>query len=168
MSLSSSSRTLVDPSEEHALIEARDSRVHGRGVFARLAIPSNTSIIEYTGQRITWKEAVRRHPHDPTQPHHTFYFHLESGRVIDAKINGNIARWINHSCEPNCEAREEKGRVYIYALRALHAGEELFYDYGLEIDARYTAKLKREYACYCGHATCRGTMLAPKSRSKPT
>lgn len=166
MVTSSSSRTRPTLSEDHALVEARDSTVHGRGVFARSPIPIDTAIIEYTGQRISWDEAVRRHPHDPTQPHHTFYFHLEDGSVIDAKVNGNIARWINHSCEPNCEAREEQGQVHIYALRDLLAGEELFYDYGLEIDARYTAKLKREYACYCGHVSCRGTMLAPKSRQR--
>lgn len=90
----------------------------------------------------------------------TFYFALEEGGVIDGKIDGNSARWINHSCAPNCEAEEVDGRVYIHALRDIGEQEELFYDYGLVIDARLTKKLKREYACHCGAATCRGTLLA--------
>ena len=82
--------------------------------------------------------------------------------MIDAGVGGNAARWINHACAPNCEADEENGRVFIRALRKIRPGEELFYDYGLTIDERYTPKLKREYACRCGARTCRGTMLAPK------
>jgi SET domain-containing protein len=127
-------------------------------------IPAGDRVIEYLGERISWPEALRRHPHDPDNPNHTFYFSLEGGDVIDGKVGGNSARWINHSCDPNCVAEEADGRVLIYALRDLHAGEELFFDYGLVIDARQTAKLKREYACRCGSAQCRGTMLAPKGR----
>ena len=140
--------------------EVRESPVHGKGVFARRAIASGTRVLEYRGQRISWKEALRRHPHDPQQPNHTFYFSLEQGGVIDANVDGNSARWINHSCEPNCEAREVDGRVFIHALRDLQAGEELFYDYHLSLDERHTPRLKREYACHCGAAACRGTMLA--------
>jgi SET domain-containing protein len=143
-------------------IQVRRSGVHGKGVFALQAIAAGATIIEYTGEVISWKEALRRHPHDPKDPNHTFYFHIDDGHVIDAKQGGNASRWINHSCEPNCEADEEDGRVFIKALRDLSPGEELFYDYGLVIDERYTAKLKKEYACRCGSAACRGTMLAPK------
>ena len=145
-------------------IEVRDSGVHGRGVYAAAPIPAGSKIIEYTGERISWDEAVERHPHDPSQPNHTFYFHLDGGLVIDALYGGNDARWINHACEPNCEADEIDGRVFIKALRALHPGEELFYDYGLVIDGRHTAKLKKEFECRCGSPHCRGTMLAPKRR----
>lgn len=145
-------------------IQVRRSGVHGKGVFALQAIAKGETLIEYTGERITWKEALKRHPHDPDDPHHTFYFSLDDGsHVIDAKYGGNASRWINHSCKPNCEADEEEGRVFIRALRKLKPGEELFYDYGLVIDEPYTAKLKREYACRCGARQCRGTMLAPKS-----
>ena len=105
---------------------------------------------------------MRRHPHDPNDPHHTFYFHIDEEHVIDAKYGGNAARWINHACEPNCEAEEIDGRVFIKALRDIAPGEELFYDYGLVIDERYTPKLKKQYACRCGSPKCRGTMLAPK------
>ncbi|KQV50353.1 hypothetical protein ASC95_13310 [Pelomonas sp. Root1217] len=145
-------------------IEVRDSGVHGRGVYAAAPIAAGARIIEYTGERITWEQAVDRHPHDPAQPNHTFYFHLDGGLVIDALYGGNDARWINHACEPNCEADEVDGRVFIQALRDLEPGEELFYDYGLVLDDRHTAKVKKQFACWCGALTCRGTMLAPKTR----
>ena len=146
-------------------IEVRDSGVHGRGVYAVAPIKAGTRIIEYTGERITWQVALDRHPHDPTQPNHTFYFHLDGGLVIDALYGGNNSRWINHACEPNCEADEIDGRVFIQALRDLEPGEELFYDYSLVLEERHTAKVKKQFACWCGAATCRGTMLAPKTRS---
>ena len=144
-------------------IQVRKSGVHGKGVFALRPIAAGERIIEYTGEIITWPEALRRHPHDPTDPNHTFYFSLDDGgHVIDAKVGGNASRWINHACEPNCQADEEEGRVYIQALRDLSPGEELFYDYGLIIDERYTPKLKKEYECRCGSPKCRRTMLSPK------
>ncbi|CAG1017878.1 hypothetical protein BURC_02578 [Burkholderiaceae bacterium] len=143
-------------------IQVRRSGVHGKGVFAVAPIPKGEVIIEYKGEVISWPEALRRHPHDPKDPNHTFYFHIDDKNVIDAKHGGNAARWINHACEPNCEADEVDGRVFIKSLRALKPGEELFYDYGLIIDDRYTPKLKKEYECRCGSKKCRGTMLAPK------
>lgn len=143
-------------------IQVRRSGVHGKGVFALRPIKKGETVIEYTGEVINWKEALRRHPHDPKDPHHTFYFHIDDDWVIDAKHGGNAARWINHACNPNCEADENGGRVFIKALRNIAPGEELFYDYGLVIDLRYTAKVKREYECRCGAKRCRGTMLSPK------
>jgi uncharacterized protein len=143
-------------------IQVRRSGVHGKGVFALRPIKKGQVVIEYTGEIITWKEALRRHPHDPKDPNHTFYFHIDDEWVIDAKHGGNAARWINHACQPSCEADEDGGRVFIKALRNIAPGEELFYDYGLVIDVRYTAKVKREYECRCGAKRCRGTMLSPK------
>ncbi|MFT7775694.1 SET domain-containing protein [Roseateles sp.] len=145
-------------------IEVRESGVHGRGVYAVAPIAAGAEVIEYTGERITWEQAVERHPHDPSQPNHTFYFHIDGGLVIDALYGGNDARWINHACEPNCEADEVDGRVFIKALRDLRPGEELFYDYGLVLEERHTAKVKKQFACWCGAPGCRGTMLAPKRR----
>ncbi len=145
-------------------IQTRRSGVHGLGVFAVQALAAGEVIIEYTGQIITWKQALKRHPHDPKDPNHTFYFHIDDGRVIDAKFGGNSSRWINHSCAPNCEADEQDGQVFIKALRKIRPGEELFYDYGLIIDAPYTPKLKAEYPCWCGAPQCRGTLLAPKRK----
>jgi SET domain-containing protein len=143
-------------------IQVRRSGVHGKGVFALRPIRRGERIIEYTGEIITWKQALQRHPHDPDDPNHTFYFHIDDGRVIDAAHGGNASRWVNHACEPNCEADEVEGRVFIKALRNLKPGEELFYDYGLIFDGRHTAALKKQFACRCGARRCRGTMLAPK------
>lgn len=143
-------------------IQMRRSDVHGNGVFAVQDLAEGETLIEYKGEVINWKEALRRHPHDPAQPNHTFYFHIDDGRVIDGNVKGNDARWINHSCEPNCEADEVDGRVYIKALRNIAAGEELNYDYGLIIDEPYTPKLLSEFPCWCGSEACRGTLLTPK------
>lgn len=143
-------------------IQIRTSGVHGKGVFAVQDIAKGEVLIEYVGQIIGWQEAQERHPHDPLQPNHTFYFHVDEDRVIDAYIGGNSSRWINHSCAPNCFADEQDGRIFITALRNINAGEELNYDYGLMLDERYTKKLKAQYPCWCGAATCRGTLLAPK------
>lgn len=143
-------------------IQVRLSGVHGKGVYALRPIKAGERVIEYKGEIISWPEALRRHPHDPSNPQHTFYFHIDDQIVIDGKDHGNAAKWINHSCAPNCESDEQDGRVFIFALRDLQPGEELFYDYRLVIEERYTPKLKREYECRCGSPACRRTMLAPK------
>jgi len=142
-------------------IQTRRSGVHGNGVFAVQDIAEGETLVEYKGEVITWEEALRRHPHDPSQPNHTFYFHVDDERVIDGKIHGNSAKWINHSCDPNCEADEQDGRIFIKALRNIKAGEELNYDYGLIIDEEYTPQLLAEFPCWCGAESCRGTLLAP-------
>jgi uncharacterized protein len=150
------------PSPKGRRIQVRKSGVHGKGVFALQPIAKGDVVIEYIGERITWKEALRRHPHDPSDPNHTFFFHIDDRRVIDGKAGGNSSRWINHSCRGNCEAEVIGSRVFIKALRKVKPGEELFYDYGLVIDERQTAALKKQFECLCGKRDCRGTMLAPK------
>lgn len=144
----------------------RASGIHGKGAFANRPITAGTRITEYTGERISAAQATKRHGRNSDNPFHTFFFSLESGKIIDGAAGGNNSRWINHGCAPNCEAREEDGRVFIYALRDIAAGEELCYDYGLIIDARHTPALKRAYACRCGASNCRHTMLASKRGSK--
>jgi SET domain-containing protein len=147
----------------------RQSTLHGNGVFAARRIPAGTRIVEYGGRRITNEQADALHPVNPDDPFHTFFFALSSGKVIDGGDRGNDARWINHSCSPNCEARENaKGeRVHIVALRDIEPGEELFYDYGLVMEERLTKKLKAQYRCLCGTPACRGTMLAlPEKKEK--
>ncbi|PQP02212.1 SET domain-containing protein-lysine N-methyltransferase [Massilia phosphatilytica] len=146
--------------------EVRKSPVHGNGVFALRDIPAGERIIEYRGERITWDEATRRAAERGGPVNHTFYFSLADGNVIDGGRRGNDARWINHACEPNCEAYEEDGRVYIHALRPIDAGEELNYNYALIYDERHTPALKRLFACRCGTPACTGTMLAPKKRTR--
>ena len=144
-------------------IQVRSSGIHGKGVFALRPIAAGTRIIEYTGSVITWKEAQRRHPHDPDDPNHTFFFHIDDKRVIDGN-DGGSAKWINHACDPNCEADEDEaaGRVFIKSLRDIAAGEELNYDYGLILDGKHTNKAKKEFECRCESPRCRGTMLAKK------
>src|SRR5947209_14383926 len=142
-------------------IKVARSRIHGKGVYAARDIRKGTRIIEYKGVRVPWKEAQKWPPHDPRNPYHTFFFSLDNGDVIDAGNGGNSARWINHSCDPNCATEEKHDRVFVYALRHIRANEELFYDYKLVPAERRTKQLEREFACSCGTAVCRGTMLAP-------
>jgi len=147
------------------LYVVRNSPIHGRGVFARRTIRKGTCIIEYRGERISMREADRRPDSDPANPYHTFLFELNDGRVIDAAVRGNAARWINHSCAPNCEPFEDdEDRVYIEALRTIRKGEELAYDYKLGVRGYISAKMNAAYACRCGASRCRGTMLEKKKR----
>jgi SET domain-containing protein len=159
-----SSPSRSTPSASGKRIQVRRSGVHGKGVFALQDLAEGETLIEYVGEIISWDEAQDRHPHDPNDPNHTFYFHVNEDKVIDALHGGNSSRWINHSCDPNCEADEENDRIFIKALRNIKAGEELNYDYGLIIDEPYTKKLKAEYPCWCGSKNCRGTLLSPKER----
>jgi SET domain-containing protein len=159
-----SSPSRSTPSASGKRIQVRRSGVHGKGVFALQDLAEGETLIEYVGEVISWDEAQDRHPHDPKDPNHTFYFHVNEDRVIDALFGGNSSRWINHSCNPNCEADEDNNRIFIKAIRNIKAGEELNYDYGLIIDEPYTKKLKAEYPCWCGAKNCRGTLLSPKDR----
>ena len=138
------------------------SDLHGTGVFAACDIPAETIIFEYVGARLSPEEADEMPSADPDDPFHTFFFSLSSGEIIDGGQNGNDGRWINHSCEPNCEAQEDEDgeRVYIVALDDIAEGQELLYDYGLVIDEVLTETLKQQYRCLCGAPSCRGTMLA--------
>jgi SET domain-containing protein len=152
---------------EQSAIAVQDSPIHGRGVFALENIKKGDCIIEYKGERISWKKALDRHPHDPQQPNHTFYFSLSNGKVIDGKVRGNDARWINHSCAPNCIATEfdikgDKLRVFLFAKKNIKAGTELFYDYNLDVEGKKTKAVKKDYLCRCGKKKCRGTMLSIK------
>ncbi|MBS0320994.1 MAG: SET domain-containing protein-lysine N-methyltransferase [Proteobacteria bacterium] len=143
----------------------RYSDIHGRGVFAARTIRKNKKVIEYQGERTTWEDAQERPDSDPDNPYHTFLFGLDDGNVIDAAVGGNEARWINHSCKPNCETEEdEDGRVFIRARRKIEAGEELTYDYQLTFDGKLSKKEKAAYACRCGAKKCRGTMLGKKRK----
>jgi uncharacterized protein len=142
----------------------RRSSIHGRGVFAAMEIPRGMRIVEYKGKRTSWDDALARPDSDPDDPAHTFLFEIDDGRVIDARVCGNAARWINHSCAPNCVTHEYgAGRVFIEAKRRIRQDEELTYDYRLTIDGRLTRKERAQYACRCGAKKCRGTLLAGKN-----
>jgi SET domain-containing protein len=140
----------------------RRSGIHGKGVFAREFIPAGTRLIEYVGERITNAEADARYPDEPGVEHHTFLFAIDGDVVIDAAFRGNMARWINHSCDPNCDAVVEDQRVFIESVRDIAADEELSYDYNFILEERHSPAMKRRYPCVCGAPTCRGTILAKK------
>ena len=144
------------------LYVVRRSGIHGRGVFAARDIPKGTRILEYRGVRISYDRAAELYSEDEDQPTHTFLFEIDDDTVIDAGQRGNAARWINHSCAPNCEAVDEGGRIYIEATRRIRAGEELGYDYNITLEERHTAAERRRWACLCGARICRGTLLADK------
>lgn len=136
----------------------RQSGIHGKGVFATRFIPVGERVIEYKGERITDEESARRYPYST----HTFLFLLDEDITIDGGVKGNSARWINHSCDPNCEATEEHRRIYFESIRPINPGDEITIDYNLYVEGRYTEALKREYACRCGSPLCRGTFLGDK------
>jgi SET domain-containing protein len=94
--------------------------------------------------------------------HHTFLMIANSRVVIDAAVGGNDARFINHSCDPNCEIVTERGRVFIDAIRSIEPGEELTYDYAYEREEGDDAVATTRYPCRCGASSCRGTILAPE------
>ena len=145
-------------------IRVKKSRVHGRGVFAKKPIRKGERIIEYTGRRILWS-SVPKELDDPRM----YFFAIGDGKwVIDPSVGGNEAKWINHSCDPNCVIRERKGRIFIDALRNIRRGEELSYDYQLDTDddVPHTDEIKAEAPCYCGAKNCRGTLLAPRKSKK--
>ncbi len=146
------------------LYEVRRSPIHGRGVFAIADIPKGTRIIEYKGKRVKWSWASEAYPDVDGEPTHTFLFELDDDWVIDANQRGNAARWINHSCSPNCEAVDEEGRIFIEAIRNIPAGAELGYDYNISIEERLTPAEKKRWPCYCGSRKCRGTLLVPKRK----
>jgi uncharacterized protein len=154
-------------------IIVRRSPIHGNGVFAACDLPAGKSLIEYRGQLLRHAVADRRYS-DNVETGHTFLFILNDDYVIDANVDGNSARWINHSCDPNCEPvlQESKDgnpahdKLWIETTRPVRAGEELTYDYGIELSVRHTARLKELWACRCGKANCTGTMLKPKGNGK--
>lgn len=153
------------PQTDNEWFELRRSSIQGLGGFARRDIPKGTRIIEYVGEKISNAESDRRYDNETMERHHTFLFTLNSRTIVDAAVDGNAARFINHSCDPNCEAIIERGHIYIYAKRPIAEGEELLYDYQYEWDAEYTKDDLMFYQCRCGAANCRGTIVkAPKAR----
>jgi hypothetical protein len=147
-------------------IEVRNSSVHGRGVFATRRIEKGERIIEYLGERVSHEEADRRYESKEENDSHTFLFIVDSKTVIDAGVDGNDARFFNHSCNPNCESVVEKRRVYIEALRAIEPGEEMTYDYQIYKEEGDPENIDEVFACRCGFADCRGTMLWPPEPKK--
>ncbi len=165
------------PSAKHICMKpylvTRRSPIHGNGVFAARDIPEGIELMEYQGRRLTHAEADDKYG-DSVESGHTFLFTLDEHYIIDANENGNDARYINHSCDPNCQAFLHESPdgdprhqfVMIESLRPIAYGEELTYDYKITLQQRYTAKLLKIWGCRCGAACCTGTMLKPKARKR--
>lgn len=142
-----------------ALVEVRNSPIHGRGVYAKQRIPKSRRVIEYVGDRVSHAEADRRYELKSEDDGHTFLFIVDGRTVIDAGVGGNEARYINHGCDPNCETVTENRRIFIEAIRDIERGEELCYDYQLTWESTDDPDELALYACRCGARKCRGTML---------
>jgi SET domain-containing protein len=149
------------------LIEVRRSDVHGLGIFATQRIVKGTRIIEYVGERVSHDEADRRYEEKDANDSHTFLFIVDSKTVIDAGVDGNDARFFNHSCDPNCESVVQNKRVFIEAIRTVEPGTELTYDYQIQREDDDPDNIDEVFACRCGFAQCRGTMLWPTERKPP-
>lgn len=143
----------------------RPSRIQGRGAIAIRHIPRGTRIIEYTGERISHEEADARYNDAEMKRHHTYLFTVSNRTVVDGAVGGNASRWINHSCEPNCEIEIERSRIFIDAMRDIEPGEELTYDYAFEREDDDDEDSEMHYVCHCGARRCRGTILTPRERS---
>jgi SET domain-containing protein len=141
-------------------VSVRRSAIHGRGVFARVRIAAGEGILDYGGTVRAWQDAVRDYHASDAEAGHTFFFDLGDGQVIDGSIGGNSARWINHGCEPNCEAVMTGDRIVIHARHDIEPGEELLLDYRLELEEGSDHETRALYACRCSASSCRRTMLA--------
>jgi SET domain-containing protein len=143
--------------------ELRRSDIQGTGAFAVRTIRKGTRVIEYVGERISHEEAEKRYDDESMERHHTFLFDVNPRTVIDAAFGGNDSRFINHSCDPNCEAIDDRGRIFIEAIRTILPGEELAYDYAYDREGNEDESI---YVCHCGAANCRGSILAPPKKKK--
>jgi hypothetical protein len=154
------------PTASQSYFEIRSSPIQGRGAVATRRIRKGTRLIEYVGERISHAEADRRYDDDGMKRHHTFLFTLNNRTVIDAGVGGNEARFINHSCSPNCEAVIDSGHIYIESIKTIPAGTELVYDYQYERAPDADESDEARYPCRCGSPDCRGTILAPPKRKR--
>lgn len=127
----------------------KSSPIHGNGGFARVDIPSGTRVIEYVGEIITKQESLAR-----CERSNEYIFAIDDEHDLDGNVDWNSARFLNHSCEPNCEARFVDGRIWLVAIRDIRAGEELTFNYSYDL-VDY-----REHPCRCGAKACVGFIVA--------
>jgi uncharacterized protein len=151
---------------KNPLFEVRNSRVHGYGVFALRRIRKGARVVEYLGDRVSHEVADTRYEDKDPRDGHTFLFTVDAKTVIDAGVGGNDARFINHGCDPNCEAVDIGKRIFIEAVRTIQPGEELAYDYGIQRDDDDAPDVDVIFACRCGAEKCRGSMLEPKKKKR--
>jgi len=146
----------IDPPVSRFRLQIRRSRIHGRGVFAREAIPARKIVIEYAGEKITHQEAERRFV-ARGRPKRILYARLDRRWIIDG-LNGNGSQYINHSCEPNMYHWRPRGHIFFCSLRRILPGEELTFDYRVNPEAG-------PMPCRCGAVKCRGHMNRPARKN---
>jgi SET domain-containing protein len=162
-----SSSIPVTPLRQPPYLKVRESPFHGLGVFTTRPIKAGTCLLEYLGERISHTEAGRRYYAAATPDAHVLLFTVDRWTVIDGGVGGRAARYVNHSCDPNCEADIEQGRIFITSIRDIAAGEELTYDYNMDAPRPLPRDWRRRYGCRCGADGCRGTMLVRFRRIRP-
>jgi hypothetical protein len=142
-------------------VELRKSSIHNTGVFAIKDIPKGTKVIQYMGERIAKKESERRyertlseHKNNSSENGAVYIFELDDRFDLDGNVPYNTAKYINHSCDPNCEAINIDGEIWICAIRDIRKGEELSYNYGYSLDDF------EEHPCHCGSHNCIGYIIA--------
>lgn len=140
---------ILDPEPINEWLLLGRSQIHGRGGYARTDIPAGTSVVEYVGERVDKAESTRR-----CEEGNPFIFHINEDWDIDGNVPGNPARFLNHSCGPNCEAQQEEDRIWIVARRDIPAGEELTFNYGYDLSEW------ADYPCACGARDCLGYIVA--------
>ena len=144
-------------------MEARDSAIHGKGVYAARDIPRGTRIVEYTGERITKAEARRREEARLERLRSggdgcVYVFDVNKRYDLDGRSTDNLARLINHSCEPNCRSENIRGHIWIIAAKDIPFGQELTFDYGFPFSEW------RMHPCRCGAPTCVGFIVNQPQR----
>jgi SET domain-containing protein len=153
------------PLRQPRYLQVRRSRLQGRGVFTARAIPKGTLLLEYLGERISHTAAGERYYASAKPDAFVLLFTVDRKVVIDGGVGGRAARYVNHSCDPNCEADELGGRIFITSIRDIPAGAELTYDYNMEAPSPLPRDWRSRYACRCGAPRCRGTIvIRPRRR----
>jgi SET domain-containing protein len=151
--VSTDSERHIDPRYACFRLRVAESKIHRWGIYAEEKIPKRRKVIEYTGEKISRRETLRR----ANSAEFNYLFTLDQYWTIDGSVNGSGAQWINHCCEPNLEARIVQGHILYFALRDIKPGEELTIDY------RFPADVEK-YECNCGAAACRGTINLKRER----
>ena len=139
----------MDPCPVPNLIRIGPSAIDGQGAFAVRDIPAGMPVVEYRGERVSKEESLRR-----CAAGNPFLFRLDSETDLDGAVPGNAARFVNHSCEPNCEAQRRGDEIWLVAIRDLRTGEEVTFNYGYDLTDW------RSHPCRCGAPGCVGYMVA--------
>ena len=137
---------------EDLSVEFRPSPIHGLGGFAKISIPAGGRVIEYRGEQIDKEQSLER-----CARNNQCIFYLDEHWNLDGNVEWNPARFLNHSCSPNCDAERIEGRIWIVSRRVVGPGEEITFNYG------YTLEEYREHPCRCGAAECVGFIVGEES-----